>query len=426
METILLCRLWTLDSARYRKARATAGVDTSNQTDAKILPGKDLKARSPYPTVVTDVTEKYRETSHSSLSTKWIKPTPIPSRILGEEAIDGFVRVHVTLLEGGVDLQKQWKGNLKRLIQDVTLDLSCSSLLIKVWVLLHLATISRGNLNANTIIVAVPTLSMDSVPLQALVFSLLYLCISSGPGVAESPASVEMNNISSPISVIQRDEIPIINPTTPSTTPIINPSPPPPPPPVILSPTLATPTTPTTTPTTSSGGVWCIANPGASQTALQVALDYACGYGGAYCSAIQSGGGCFDPNTLQDHASYAFNEYYQKNPVSTSCVFGGTAQLSYTDPSHGNCHYSSSKTSSPVTPTPVTPTPVTPTPVTTTPLVPSPPSPVYTTPTPTEPGGSTVYGVSGPTGLPSSANCVISSFLVLLIANGLFFAAGYV
>ncbi|KAK4787475.1 hypothetical protein SAY86_011308 [Trapa natans] len=280
---------------------------------------------------------------------------------------------------------------------------------------------------------------MDSLLLRAFIFSLSCLCISSGPGAAEPLASVELNKIyqenkiplSSPVSVVQKDEIPIINPTTPSTSPIINPSSPPPPPPVISSPTFAIPTTPATTPTTSSGGVWCIANPGASQTALQVALDYACGYGGADCSTIQSGGSCFDPNTLQDHASYAFNDYYQKNPVPTSCVFGGAAQLSYTDPSHGNCHYSFSKTRSPVTPapvtpTPVTPTPVTPTPVTTTPVVPSPPSPVYTTPTPTEPGGSTVYGVAEPTGLPSSANCHISSFLVLLIANGLFFAAGYV
>lgn len=117
---------------------------------------------------------------------------------------------------------------------------------------------------------------------------------------------------------------PIVNPTTPGTSPLVNPTSPPPP---------ATTTGPTTTTPASSGGSWCIANPSASETALQVALDYACGFGGADCSAIQSGASCYDPNTVRDHASYAFNDYYQKNPAPTSCVFGGTAQLTNTEPS---------------------------------------------------------------------------------------------
>uniref|UniRef100_A0A0E0MZL5 X8 domain-containing protein n=3 Tax=Oryza TaxID=4527 RepID=A0A0E0MZL5_ORYRU len=80
------------------------------------------------------------------------------------------------------------------------------------------------------------------------------------------------------------------------------------------------------------GGSWCVASQSASPTALQVALDYACGYG-ADCSAIQPGGSCFNPDTVHDHASYAFNSYYQKNPVATSCDFGGTATITNTDPS---------------------------------------------------------------------------------------------
>jgi hypothetical protein len=80
------------------------------------------------------------------------------------------------------------------------------------------------------------------------------------------------------------------------------------------------------------GGSWCVASPSASPTALQVALDYACGYG-ADCSPIQQGGSCFNPDTVKDHASYAFNSYYQKNPAPTSCDFGGTATLTSTDPS---------------------------------------------------------------------------------------------
>uniref|UniRef100_A0A0E0NBQ7 X8 domain-containing protein n=1 Tax=Oryza rufipogon TaxID=4529 RepID=A0A0E0NBQ7_ORYRU len=68
------------------------------------------------------------------------------------------------------------------------------------------------------------------------------------------------------------------------------------------------------------GGSWCVASP----TALQVPLHYACGHG-TDCSAIQPGGSCFNPDTVHDHASYAFNSYYQKNPIATSCDFSGTA-----------------------------------------------------------------------------------------------------
>lgn len=83
----------------------------------------------------------------------------------------------------------------------------------------------------------------------------------------------------------------------------------------------------------SSGASWCIASQSASQKALQIALDYACGHGGTDCSAIQAGQSCYNPNTIHDHASYAFNSYYQKNPVPNSCNFGGTAVITSTDPS---------------------------------------------------------------------------------------------
>ena len=113
----------------------------------------------------------------------------------------------------------------------------------------------------------------------------------------------------------------------------------------VVTPTVTTPTAmPTATPATQApslagggggggGGSWCVASPSASATALQVALDYACGQGGADCSPIQQGGSCFSPDTVRDHASYAFNSYYQKNPVQTSCDFGGTAVLTSTNPS---------------------------------------------------------------------------------------------
>ncbi|CAN1228996.1 Glucan endo-1,3-beta-glucosidase 1, partial [Linum perenne] len=96
-------------------------------------------------------------------------------------------------------------------------------------------------------------------------------------------------------------------------------------------------TVPIITPATNAnplpGASWCVASQGASTKALQVALDYACGYGGADCAGIQPAGSCYNPNTIREHASYAFNNYYQKNPLPTSCNFGGTAVITSTNPS---------------------------------------------------------------------------------------------
>ncbi|XP_071715859.1 uncharacterized protein [Rutidosis leptorrhynchoides] len=167
----------------------------------------------------------------------------------------------------------------------------------------------------------------------------------------------------------------------------------------------------------SGGGSWCIASSSASETSLQVALDYACGFGGADCSAIQPGASCYNPNTVRDHASYAFNAYYQKNPAPTSCSFGGVAQLTNTDPSSGSCKFSAAKSSGMTPPTPTMPSAPT-TPTTSTPINPYPTSPSV-------PGGYTDqpgYTSSEPTGEPSSANSIAYNLLLpLMIASLLMF-----
>jgi len=75
---------------------------------------------------------------------------------------------------------------------------------------------------------------------------------------------------------------------------------------------------------------WCVARSGAGTQQLLDALNYACG-DGADCGPIQPGGSCYNPNTLQNHASYAFNSYYQR--ARGSCDLAGTAHIVFNDPS---------------------------------------------------------------------------------------------
>ncbi|KAL0305942.1 UNVERIFIED_CONTAM: Glucan endo-1,3-beta-glucosidase 1 [Sesamum radiatum] len=83
---------------------------------------------------------------------------------------------------------------------------------------------------------------------------------------------------------------------------------------------------------------YCIAADGIDAKTLQTALDWACGPGRANCSEIQPGQSCYQPNNVKNHASYAFDSYYQKEGKSSgSCDFKGAAMITTTDPSHGNC-----------------------------------------------------------------------------------------
>ncbi|KNA05578.1 hypothetical protein SOVF_189070 [Spinacia oleracea] len=85
---------------------------------------------------------------------------------------------------------------------------------------------------------------------------------------------------------------------------------------------------------------WCVANGEMGEAKLQAALDFACGEGQADCHPIQEGSTCYDPNTLEAHASYAFNSFYQKNNRKMgSCDFEGAAFVVSQPPRFGKCDF---------------------------------------------------------------------------------------
>ncbi|KAJ3686303.1 hypothetical protein LUZ61_015467 [Rhynchospora tenuis] len=92
----------------------------------------------------------------------------------------------------------------------------------------------------------------------------------------------------------------------------------------------------------AAGDLWCVAKNNAQDDVLQAAIDWACGPGGADCKPIQQGGSCFDPDDIQSHASYAFNDYFIKNGgAEAACNFSGTAALISLNPGHGSCQFPS-------------------------------------------------------------------------------------
>ncbi|XP_010552278.1 PREDICTED: glucan endo-1,3-beta-glucosidase 4-like [Tarenaya hassleriana] len=92
-----------------------------------------------------------------------------------------------------------------------------------------------------------------------------------------------------------------------------------------------------------SGGVFCMAREETDPDKLQDGLNWACGQGRANCAAIQQGQPCYLPNNLKSHASFAYNDYYQKmRSVGGTCDFDGTAITTTRDPSYGKCIYTGS------------------------------------------------------------------------------------
>ncbi|KAL6840692.1 hypothetical protein ACP4OV_029556 [Aristida adscensionis] len=95
---------------------------------------------------------------------------------------------------------------------------------------------------------------------------------------------------------------------------------------------------------------FCVASDDADEKAVQAAMDWACGPGRADCTAIQAGQGCYMPNDVRSHASYAFDAYYQsQGRAAGSCYFQGAGMVTTTDPSHDNCIFPGSKLLSNVT-----------------------------------------------------------------------------
>ncbi|XP_065879194.1 glucan endo-1,3-beta-glucosidase 4 isoform X2 [Euphorbia lathyris] len=99
--------------------------------------------------------------------------------------------------------------------------------------------------------------------------------------------------------------------------------------------------------TGNSSTVFCIAIQNADSDKLQKGINWACGQGGANCAAIQEGKPCYLPNSIQNHASYAYNDYYQRMRTSGgTCDFDGTATTTQLDPSYGSCTFTGSSNSS--------------------------------------------------------------------------------
>lgn len=74
--------------------------------------------------------------------------------------------------------------------------------------------------------------------------------------------------------------------------------------------------------------LWCVAKNNAGDSALQKALDWACGPGTANCVPIQQGGPCYDASDIQKTASFSFNDYFLHHGLTEdSCNFDNTAAL---------------------------------------------------------------------------------------------------
>lgn len=84
---------------------------------------------------------------------------------------------------------------------------------------------------------------------------------------------------------------------------------------------------------------WCVASPGATDAQLQEKIDWICKQPKVNCKPIESGGACFEPNTLMSHASYVMNAYYWIHHRAEETCDKNTSTIVVNDPSYGDCVY---------------------------------------------------------------------------------------
>ncbi|ERN07854.1 hypothetical protein AMTRI_Chr08g162530 [Amborella trichopoda] len=122
------------------------------------------------------------------------------------------------------------------------------------------------------------------------------------------------------------------SPVTPAPT---NPSP------VNPAPQLPSPAPENPAPGAPSEKLWCVPKPEVEDVKLQANIDYVCSQG-VDCTPIQAGGACYLPDTLQSHAAYAMNAYYQfAGRNDFNCDFAQTGVLTSSNPSYGDCNFNS-------------------------------------------------------------------------------------
>ncbi|KAK9141015.1 hypothetical protein Scep_010696 [Stephania cephalantha] len=89
------------------------------------------------------------------------------------------------------------------------------------------------------------------------------------------------------------------------------------------------------------GKIWCVVARARGMGAVEAragalgdAVAYACGQGNGTCDALRPGGQCYEPVSLERHASYAFNSYWvQLRGSGATCFFNGLAEQTTEDPS---------------------------------------------------------------------------------------------
>ncbi|EOA30393.1 hypothetical protein CARUB_v10013514mg [Capsella rubella] len=95
----------------------------------------------------------------------------------------------------------------------------------------------------------------------------------------------------------------------------------------------------------NGSSLFCVAKADAEDDKLVDGLNWACGQGQANCAAIQPGHPCYLPDNIKSHASFAYNDYYQKmKSAGGTCDFSGTAITTTRDPSYKTCAYTGSLT----------------------------------------------------------------------------------